>query len=229
MLKNSYKAEHLLDHEIASLIGRQISLAKKAFDEVEGKRRDCEKSLYESIGIIYELAHSMREKIDNILTYAKDNGIPANRRSSIYSICAKLIFVRDRQKVSKYASVMMLAEREAVPAERNLFAAYVLRHGGIEACVKRFRSMTHTASPTQSQEAKDALLTQFSQNLGIKADKRSLDESFINHLDDAYQTDVLAVVLVKKGDKKYYFSSLVIDNQSILAQCARDYALNPRK
>lgn len=147
----AYLLEPRVSMEGHQLLGNDSSVAllrfEQALDECasaflqwEAALHRTDQQLYHAIGQIYILKVLLRGNYDVVEQAARGRGIKATKSSTIYTLMTKLVFAKDRQKVSKYAGVLKFLDSRRPEPEVDTVADCIKAEGGIEACLRKFRA-----------------------------------------------------------------------------------------
>ncbi|MGQ9370370.1 hypothetical protein [Azospirillum sp. ST 5-10] len=128
------------DPEFPMYFDSKIEALAAYFREWQGHKIKSDDLLYRALGNVYRFSKQLSNQREQFIAYAKSKSVPANRRSTIFLVCTKIIFRTDRQAASKYAGVMAFAEANGVPGDTELFTQFVKSRGGIEACLASWRA-----------------------------------------------------------------------------------------
>ncbi len=131
----------VIDTRRRMALDKQYCESCEAFSRWETARARTDLSLYRAIGRLAEFAAAVGNDHQALTRFAAEKSVRATKRSSIYTVIAKLVVTNDRRKASKYASVLDLAARKGIEPKAEAIATFIQAEGGIEACLKRVREL----------------------------------------------------------------------------------------
>lgn len=214
--RNSLEIDEMLDEDVIKTFEATISRLRNRFGVCEAKRSDYEDALYRAIGAVYAFAVLMEPKRQLLRERAKMNGISLNVRSNIFAVCAKMLFLQDRQKVSKYSCAMNEARLSGVEPNEESFTEFLKSVGGIEKAATLYRKRqagSNSARPEKGSVGVEHLKSRLIDDLK--------DPSLVDRLKSTPNGVALAL-LVKDGEGRCgLYPDLHVDD-AIVKKILRD-------
>ena len=123
------------------VLQREYEAVCSAFYSWETAQARTDQHLYMALGRLAEFAAAVGNDHASLIAFAAGKGIKATKVSTPFTVTARLMVPDDRKKASKYAMVLQLAARKGIVPICDTVAAFIKAEGGIEACLRSFRSL----------------------------------------------------------------------------------------
>ena len=185
----------VLDARRRAALERQYHESRAAFTSWETAQARTDQQLYRAIGRLAEFAAAVGNDHQGLVDFAADKGVRATKASSLQTVVAKLVVTTDRRKASKYALVLHLAGRQGIEPTADAIVAFIQDVGGIEACLRRLRTLPREAGATTRRGRPSAFSQAVARLAGVGRSQAPADLPF-----DSLRQDYVLIVGVRDQD-----------------------------
>jgi hypothetical protein len=115
----------------------EFEQCRKEVSEWEMSQDRTDASLYKALAQVYALSRRLHAAPAEYESFLREKGIRSANSRNPYTSIIRLCFGGNRQRVSKFATTLLVLGAESVPPHEVV--GFLKRHNGVEGCLKLHR------------------------------------------------------------------------------------------